>query len=1483
MESERDRKKTCLIIAILVGCIIILGPRLYFYSLRSTHLSTVKNDRNEASCQCGILFEYDVFDYPNTIQLCDMLGIGDVSESHLNKKFQKNVDGPVRKIEKCKRELSKFCEQELRRVSHSGTLLGGLNEKQVNILNSCSKQIDERRKLKNRKHYSYGTRKNQFQGYKPYFRQVIDSESSSPFQVDPKKKGDMALATPVFMLSVAVFFFYVFYKYVLKDKSEAKTSTDDEEKREIEFPLQEADGNKKTLEDYGNEQVADVLRKALSELSAKLETKVEVKIAEKIPVTGNQTSERSLTSNIEHLQADQDEGSVLLEYDKINSQESEVCTTETTKDHGSMKSGLESVEVDSKDMIGSPLDPSIGKITEVPLSQGINHVHTQSCEEVTEFPVKQLYFEKIEHLADTKLKTPEASKMLVEEVKPIADLEQLIAVEGYTYFIDKLSEPNVTTPVEPSQEETSEEAKKISVVENVELVELELAQMSAAKNVIEIPEKILDTKVSTEKKIEQIETVQLPCTEDITEVPQKLDETIKVSTEEIVELIESVEMPAVEEDILETLEKTLETSQVFIEENVEQIETSQILAAEHFGEIPEKKLDETSQVSSIEMLVVKPAQIPAAEKEILEIPEKLDKPRKVSTEEIAELVEPAQIPAAEKEIMEIPEKLDKPRKVSTEEIAELVEPAQIPAAEKEILEIPEKRDKPRKVSTEEIAELVEPAAEKEIMEIPEKRDKPRKVSTEEIAELVEPAAEKEIMEIPEKTLDEISPVSTEETLIVEPAAKKEILEIPEKTFDETRKVSTEEMVELVETVQLPDVMEIPQKLLENKFTKEQVEQLETSQILVAEDIMEISENMPDTTKVSTEEMIELVESVQMPVVERSFLEIPEKTLDETSQVFIEENVEQVETAQILAAENFMEIPEKKLHDETSQVSSEETLLLEPARIPAAEDILEIPEKAPDEAGKVATEEIVELLEPAQMPDAEENILEISEKMLDESSKVSTEEMVELVEPNQMPVVKTDTLEIPEKTLDKTRKVSTEEMVELVEPIQMSIVDKDILEISEKILGKTSPVSTEETLLVEPTQIPAAEKEILEIPKKTLDEPSKVSTEEIVQLVETVQLPDVMEIPEKLLENKFIKEQVEQLETSQILVAEDIMEISENMPDTTKISTEEMIEFLEPAQMPDAEENILEIPEQILDESSEVSTEETIELVESAQVLTTKEIVDKIDEFANVSSEERSAIQELEDPEETSQSIKISKEKAESGLELYQQLSENLETTKSDKEAQHLASSRQKDVKMLYVHEEMDTTGSINFESGDTIIGSYVSGNNLLESGVTQEPEGQLFMGSIKNETSASVIDYLTTTMPDKVTTPCEEVLIDAFQKPANETERNVPSTDQDTILDSSEDEKLGKLTMGNLDHEERIMVKDMHHEQEKDLVRDVCDAESVHKELQKHESPGFVGSWDKEDILESKDVQVFLEKQPSSVEVKEKNGHGRDQLDVSEL
>ncbi|XP_022258007.1 uncharacterized protein LOC106473900 isoform X5 [Limulus polyphemus] len=995
METERNRKKFYLIIiAVLVGCVVILGPKLIFSSIQSTSLSTVKNDRNEASCQCGILFESDVADYPNIVQLCDMLSIGDVSQSHLKKKkFQKNVDGPLRKIEKCKRELPKFCEQELKRVALSGTLLGGLNEKQVNILHSCSKQTDERRKLKHRKHYSYGNRKDRFQGYKPYFRQVIDSESSSPFQADSRKKGAMVLATPVFMLGVAVFFFYVFFKFVLKENSseeEADISTDHE--REFDSPHQEVDSKKKkTLEDYGNEQVADVLKKALSEVSTKLGKNIEVKVAEETPVIGKQTLEKGLISNVEHLQSDQDEseGSKLSGYDEIKSEESAVFITETTKDLETVKPELlsselessESLEVENKDLAEAHLDPYIGKATEVPLSQDANLVKTQTSEDITEFLEKKLSHEESEPVAEAKLiETSEVSKMPVEEVKPIGS-EQLIAVEEYICFTNKLSEKNVKAPVESSQafivgipEKTSEELRKISTIENVELVELESAQMSAAEDVMEIPKKTLD-------------------------------ETSKLSIEEIIEQVESVQIPAAEEDILK---------------------------------------------------------------------------------------------------------------------------------------------------------------------------------------------------IPGKTLDEIS-------------------------------------------------------------------------------------------KVSTEEQVELIESVQMSTAEEEIMEIPEKTLDKTSKVY-------------------------------------------------------------------------------------------------------TEERIDLVGPVQMPAAKEKTVEIPEKMLDETSKLSTEE-------------------------------------------------------------------------------------------------RIEQVESAQISTAEGIMEIPEKMLETSEVSTEEKVKLLESVQMPAAKEETVEIPEKML-ETSEVSTEEKVELIESVQEPDVEGILDKIDELANISSEEKveSAVQYLqvlvkEVPEKTSEEpIYISEEKVESGLEPSQKLrTDNHEeiTTESEKISfEAVVSSIQKDVKILNDDEKRDATGCIILKSGDGIKGSNATGNNLLESGVTREPEGQ-FLGPIKNTASSYVmIDSLTNTTLDKVTTPY------ACQKSTNETVRNISSTDQQaTLLDSSGEIKLEKFTTGNSDHEEMIVVKDIHQQEDKDITKEASDAESVHKESQKHEEAlDFVGSWDKQDILGSKDVQVFLEdKQSSSVEKKEKAEHGAGQLDVSEL
>ncbi|XP_022258004.1 uncharacterized protein LOC106473900 isoform X2 [Limulus polyphemus] len=1064
METERNRKKFYLIIiAVLVGCVVILGPKLIFSSIQSTSLSTVKNDRNEASCQCGILFESDVADYPNIVQLCDMLSIGDVSQSHLKKKkFQKNVDGPLRKIEKCKRELPKFCEQELKRVALSGTLLGGLNEKQVNILHSCSKQTDERRKLKHRKHYSYGNRKDRFQGYKPYFRQVIDSESSSPFQADSRKKGAMVLATPVFMLGVAVFFFYVFFKFVLKENSseeEADISTDHE--REFDSPHQEVDSKKKkTLEDYGNEQVADVLKKALSEVSTKLGKNIEVKVAEETPVIGKQTLEKGLISNVEHLQSDQDEseGSKLSGYDEIKSEESAVFITETTKDLETVKPELlsselessESLEVENKDLAEAHLDPYIGKATEVPLSQDANLVKTQTSEDITEFLEKKLSHEESEPVAEAKLiETSEVSKMPVEEVKPIGS-EQLIAVEEYICFTNKLSEKNVKAPVESSQafivgipEKTSEELRKISTIENVELVELESAQMSAAEDVMEIPKKTLD-------------------------------ETSKLSIEEIIEQVESVQIPAAEEDILK---------------------------------IPGKTLDEIS---------------------------------KVSTEEQVELIESVQMSTAEEEIMEIPE----------------------------------------------------------------------------------------------KTLDK-------------------------------------------------------------------------------------------TSKVYTEERIDLVGPVQMPAAKEKTVEIPEKMLDETSKLSTEERIEQVESAQISTAEGIMEIPEKML----------------------------------------------------------------------ETSEVSTEEKVEHIESVQMPATEEDIMEIPEKTLDKTSKVSTEERIDLVGPVQM----------------------------------PATEEETVEIPEKMLDETSKLSTEE----------------------------RIEQVESAQISTAEGIMEIPEKMLETSEVSTEEKVELIESVQEPDVEG-----------------------------------ILDKIDELANISSEEKveSAVQYLqvlvkEVPEKTSEEpIYISEEKVESGLEPSQKLrTDNHEeiTTESEKISfEAVVSSIQKDVKILNDDEKRDATGCIILKSGDGIKGSNATGNNLLESGVTREPEGQ-FLGPIKNTASSYVmIDSLTNTTLDKVTTPY------ACQKSTNETVRNISSTDQQaTLLDSSGEIKLEKFTTGNSDHEEMIVVKDIHQQEDKDITKEASDAESVHKESQKHEEAlDFVGSWDKQDILGSKDVQVFLEdKQSSSVEKKEKAEHGAGQLDVSEL
>ncbi|XP_013790038.1 probable GPI-anchored adhesin-like protein PGA55 isoform X3 [Limulus polyphemus] len=1029
METERNRKKFYLIIiAVLVGCVVILGPKLIFSSIQSTSLSTVKNDRNEASCQCGILFESDVADYPNIVQLCDMLSIGDVSQSHLKKKkFQKNVDGPLRKIEKCKRELPKFCEQELKRVALSGTLLGGLNEKQVNILHSCSKQTDERRKLKHRKHYSYGNRKDRFQGYKPYFRQVIDSESSSPFQADSRKKGAMVLATPVFMLGVAVFFFYVFFKFVLKENSseeEADISTDHE--REFDSPHQEVDSKKKkTLEDYGNEQVADVLKKALSEVSTKLGKNIEVKVAEETPVIGKQTLEKGLISNVEHLQSDQDEseGSKLSGYDEIKSEESAVFITETTKDLETVKPELlsselessESLEVENKDLAEAHLDPYIGKATEVPLSQDANLVKTQTSEDITEFLEKKLSHEESEPVAEAKLiETSEVSKMPVEEVKPIGS-EQLIAVEEYICFTNKLSEKNVKAPVESSQafivgipEKTSEELRKISTIENVELVELESAQMSAAEDVMEIPKKTLD-------------------------------ETSKLSIEEIIEQVESVQIPAAEEDILK---------------------------------IPGKTLDEIS---------------------------------KVSTEEQVELIESVQMSTAEEEIMEIPE----------------------------------------------------------------------------------------------KTLDK-------------------------------------------------------------------------------------------TSKVYTEERIDLVGPVQMPAAKEKTVEIPEKMLDETSKLSTEERIEQVESAQISTAEGIMEIPEKML----------------------------------------------------------------------ETSEVSTEEKVKLLESVQMPAAKEETVEIPEKMLE-----------------------------------------------------------------------------------------------------------------------------------TSEVSTEEKVEHIESVQMPATEEDIMEIPEKML-ETSEVSTEEKVELIESVQEPDVEGILDKIDELANISSEEKveSAVQYLqvlvkEVPEKTSEEpIYISEEKVESGLEPSQKLrTDNHEeiTTESEKISfEAVVSSIQKDVKILNDDEKRDATGCIILKSGDGIKGSNATGNNLLESGVTREPEGQ-FLGPIKNTASSYVmIDSLTNTTLDKVTTPY------ACQKSTNETVRNISSTDQQaTLLDSSGEIKLEKFTTGNSDHEEMIVVKDIHQQEDKDITKEASDAESVHKESQKHEEAlDFVGSWDKQDILGSKDVQVFLEdKQSSSVEKKEKAEHGAGQLDVSEL
>ncbi|XP_076341172.1 uncharacterized protein LOC143241776 isoform X2 [Tachypleus tridentatus] len=326
----------------------------------------------------------------------------------------------------------------------------------------------------------------------------------------------MAAIAP-FVLGVAAFFFYIFFKYVLKQNaSEADVSTEKQEKSLIDSTQSEAKetgSEKQTLEDYGNEKVADVLRTAMSELSSKSvkeKPKEEVQVEEVKDTMSQTVKEQDMnkdvgtapTESVNKVEPKQEEikkseeildsaktPEVLTEKSKIVSATPvESCEKLIVKEAVETDSKEPNKEVASQEAVRSNVheipvtqtisQPVSGKdadqvhpaesLVGVPISETKPEPPTKEITEVLEKrPEKEVpSSEKTDKLPTPEVlnkcsvtgKTPgEVEEVLTEKIEPITEPDQIP--------MDK----NVALP-EPS-EKTSDEVSKILVDEGVLLKE----------------------------------------------------------------------------------------------------------------------------------------------------------------------------------------------------------------------------------------------------------------------------------------------------------------------------------------------------------------------------------------------------------------------------------------------------------------------------------------------------------------------------------------------------------------------------------------------------------------------------------------------------------------------------------------------------------------------------------------------------------------------------------------------------------------------------------------------------------------------------------------------------------------------------------------------------------------------------------------------------------------------------------------------------
>ncbi|XP_022252558.1 mediator of DNA damage checkpoint protein 1-like isoform X2 [Limulus polyphemus] len=364
----------------------------------------------------------------------------------------------------------------------------------------------------------------------------------------------MAAIAP-FVLGVAAFFFYIFFKFVLKkNETEAEIPTDKQEKSHVDATQSEETGSEKqTLEDYGKEKevdkVADALRTAMSELSTKSvkeKPKEEVQV-EEVKDTMSQTvkeavKEQDMNKDVCTAPTESEPKQEEIKKSEEISDTAKTSEVITEKPKIVSTTPVESCEI-------PVVEEAIGTDSKKPTKEVASQEAVAS--NVPEIPVSQVISETVsDKEADQVCPAESLTSVPISETKPEPPTEEKVPVspdsgktsttKEITEVLEKLPEKEVPSFQETDKVPTAEVLIKCPVTDKTS-GELEQVLSEKVASVTEPGQILMDQNIATAGPSEKTsdEVSKIPGDEGV-----RLKESNQtLTTEQITELPASVKIP----------------------------------------------------------------------------------------------------------------------------------------------------------------------------------------------------------------------------------------------------------------------------------------------------------------------------------------------------------------------------------------------------------------------------------------------------------------------------------------------------------------------------------------------------------------------------------------------------------------------------------------------------------------------------------------------------------------------------------------------------------------------------------------------------------------------------------------------------------------------------------------------------------------------------------------------------------------------------